>query len=334
MQPFMTTIEESAPSLKPASVVVIGTVALDLLNFWDESHTASSGVRVEIGGVCKHVACVLGNLGAAPRFVTTRFPGELGGMLADRLTANQVDWQPLPIVAPFSLFQAHLDPLDHVFAESFVEGESIAALTPESLTAHPALIDAQIIVTCTNLSVSTIDALAAIAHRQGSQLWLLVSSAADVRRVAQLAQPPDMLSLNLDELRILTGDPGLTEVADLGRAGQKTAAPSGHCLITLGRRGSLLCAPDEPRALYQPVAPIQGRSPVGSGDVLFASVLADRLRGADWPMALAFAAICTRRYLLRDPADPQPYRALIDPVTPSDWLTLPAIERISLDHGR
>ena len=297
---------------------------------------ARRGTRVEIGGVCKHVACVLGSLSAMPRFVTTHYPGELGGLVADSLVTNHVDWQPVPITAPFALFQADLDPADHVWAESFTAGESIDALTPELLIACPALTGADaadVIVTCTNLSVPAIDALAGIVHQRGS-LWLLLSSDLEADRIAQidskLRAAIGLLSLNLSELRLATGAPHLTDLTEIAEAGRSLVTPGNHCLITLGSRGSLLCTPGTDHALYQPVAPIRGQSPVGGGDVLFASLLAGHLRGYDWPDALRFANVCTRRYLMRDSADPHPYRVLIDPVTPSELSDLPPLERISL----
>jgi sugar/nucleoside kinase (ribokinase family) len=313
-----------------APMALIGTAALDILHFWDDSHTAQTGVRVEIGGVCKHVGCVMGNLGVTPQFLSTQYHGELGGCLSDLLIANHVDWLPLTDRKPFSLFEGHIDPQDHVFAETFVEGEAITALTPEILRQQKILASAKIIVTCTNLTVPAMNELAAIAAENGARFCLLTSSLLESPRIAQITYPIDLISLNVSELQNLTGH-SMESLEQIAITARGITWSGGKCLVTLGSQGALLCQEGIDYALYQPVEPIRGRSPVGGGDVLFASLLVGKIRGQSWEDAFAFSAACTRHYLMRDPEAHNPYSALtmIDPQP-----TMPPIERIPLPDVR
>ena len=318
------------------AVVVVGTVALDLLHFWDASRSVPTGVQIDLGGVCKHVACVLGALDQPVQFITTQFSGELSQSLAAVLNTAQVHWQPIPLLAPFSLFEAHIDSRDEVFAESFVEGDSLATLTPAILRQQTSIRQARWIVTCSNLSVASMQALAGIAAVDRRPFWLLTSSDLEVPRLRQLLDAPDapidLLSLNRAELSLLVNRT-LDTLPEAAAAALELTAAVGACLLTLGERGALL-AERGGAVHYQPVLPISGRSPVGGGDVLFASLLAGRLRAYPWPEALHFAAICTRRYLLRDKNSPTPYAVLHDFSADSALLPdFPPVEKITLPHG-
>jgi len=321
-------------------VVIVGTVSLDILHFWDSSHTNPTGIQVEIGGVCKHAACVLGTLGMTPYFVSARFAGEVGQLLANVFTDNQVIWEPLLEPAPFSLFEAQIDSTDQVFAESFVEGESLAILTPDMIRRQPAVLSANVLVSCSNLSVAAMYELAAIAATKDIPFWLLTSSNQEVPRLRQLLQDLqtqreaiDLLSLNHEELELLV-DYRLDTLPKIAAGASNISRSVGHCLVTLGSRGALLAESGLAYAYYQAVTPITGRSPVGGGDVLFASLLTARLQGQPWAEALTFASLCARRYLLRDRNSPMPYASVRPPE--SNALTqstpFPAVEKVFLNH--
>jgi sugar/nucleoside kinase (ribokinase family) len=286
---------------------------------------------------------VLGVLGEKPHFVSTQFGGELGQMVADVLTANQVNWQPLAVQAPFSLFEAHIDSADQVFAESFIEGESLTRLTPEILHCQAVIANANVLVGCTNLSVEAMTALADIAQENNRPFWLLTSSNAEVPRIRDLLNridqhesgPIALLSLNREELQLLVNR-SLETLPDIAAAAIAITASVGHCLVTLGSRGALLAAHGVQYVHYQPVAPISGRSPVGGGDVMFASLLAAKIQGQAWAEALTYAAVCTRHYLLRDKHSSTPYAVLHTMRAPeANLLTvLPPIEKVFLNHDR
>lgn len=308
-------------------VVVVGTIALDVLHLWNEGRTAQQ-VQVALGGVCKHVACVLGNLGVAPRFVTTRFSGELGAPLTSVLHTNHVEWLPLPASASLSLFEGHLDAHDHVFDETFTDGESLELLTPASLQSHGAFADARVIVSCTNLSAAALNELAQIANEVHASFWLLSSSTLEAPKIAQIKPPLDLVSLNVEELQWLVGY-SLETVPQIATAALKSRPMADKYLVTLGSRGALFCQRGADYALFQPVEPLTGHSPIGGGDVLFAGLLAAKVQDRTWDQALAFGATCARNYLLRDQKSATPYANLT-------WSTsdvLPPIERISLLHG-
>ena len=307
-------------------VAVVGTVALDILHFWNEVRTTQR-VRIEIGGVCKHVACLLGNLNVATYFITTRFTGELGTSLGDLLQLNQVTWLPLVTEAPFALFEAHLDAQANVFDETFIADESLDALTPSALQAHAALAGSKIIVSCTNLSTDALDCLADMADTRKARFWLLSSSALDTPKIAQLERPLDLLAMNLDELHLLCGD-SFDTLAEISAAALRTKPMANKVLVTLGSRGALLCQRGADHALFQPVKPIANRSPIGGGDVLFAGLLAAKMRGQEWDEAFAFGSACARAYLLRDRNSPTLYANLV--LSASD--RLPPLERIVLDN--
>ncbi len=306
-------------------VVIVGTVALDVSHFWNECRT-SQHIRIDLGGVCKHVACVLGKLGLSPRFVSTRFSGELGAQIGYLFQENQVDWRPLSAYAPLSLFEAHLDEHDHVFDEAFVEGQSLELLTPNALQSHDAFVGARVIVSCTNLSISALNQLADIADQEGAYFWLVSSSSLDAPKIGQIRRPLDLLSLNLEELARLVDGP-LETLPQIGSAALQIKPIADKCLVTLGSRGALLCQQHLDYALYQPVAPIAGHSPVGGGDVLFAGLLGGKIRGQSWGEAFAFGARCARNYLLRDQNSAMPYTELES----NDNKPLPRIERIPLN---
>jgi sugar/nucleoside kinase (ribokinase family) len=317
---IMPTSKIPSPYAPP--IVVVGTVALDIIHFWNEDRTAQQ-VRVELGGVCKHVACALGNMGAAPRLVTTRFSGELGVNLASLLHANQVEWLPLAASAPLSLFEAHLDVHDHVFDETFTEGESLELLTPTALRSYSAFADARVIVTCTNLSAVALNELAQIAHERSAPFWLLSSSTLGTPKIAQIKPPLDLVSLNIEELQWLVGY-SLETLPQIATAALQSKPMADKYLVTLGSRGALFCERGAEHVLYQPVEPLAGRSPVGGGDVLFAGLLGAKVQGRTWDEALAFGAACAQAYLLRDPHSATPYANLALPPESA----LPPIERI------
>ena len=308
-------------------VVVVGTIALDILHLWNEERTTQQ-VQVTLGGVCKHVACVLGNLGAAPRFVTTRFSGELGIPLISLLHANHVEWLPLAAYAPLSLFEGHLDAHDHVFDEKFTEGESLELLTPTALQSHGAFADARVIVSCTNLSGAALNELAQIANERNARFWLLSSSTLETPKIAQIKPPLDLVSLNVEELQWLVGY-SLETVSQIATAALKSRPMADKYLVTLGSRGALFCQRGADHVLFQPVEPISGRPPIGGGDVLFAALLAARIQGRAWDDAFTFGATCARNYLLREQHTATPYANL----TRSTTTPLPPIERIPIGHG-
>jgi len=225
------------------------------------------------------------------------------------------------------LFEGHLDVHGHVFDETFTEGESLELLTPAALQSHSALADARVIISCTNLSVEALNELAQIANERDARFWLLSSSTLEAPKIAQIKPPLDLVGLNIEELQWLVGY-SLETLPQIAAAALQSKPMADKYLVTLGSRGALFCQRGADHLLFQPVQPIGGRSPVGGGDVLFAGLLAGKVRGQTWEEAFAFGAACAQKFLLRDPNNASPYTSL----ALHHELPLAPLERIPLNH--
>ncbi len=109
--------------------------------------------------------------------------------------------------------------------------------------------------------------------------------------LAAVTDPVDLVKLNAAETVELLGrgavrdDRGLPELARAlrGRWGGSTVA-----VVTGGRRGAVLSAPERPPVWAG--VPVTGRFAVGSGDAFLAGLLTARQSGSTWEDALRLAA--------------------------------------------
>lgn len=291
--------------MRPMRAKVVGTVSLDLLYTYNTNKTAYQ-MQMAFGGVCKNVACVLGALGMHCDFISARYSGDMGRAIANYFQEHLVTWTPLEQIASPGLFQAHIDAGGQVFDESFSDNGSLEMLTPEVIQQSTHLFDnADTLITCTNLSVASLNALHDIARRRNAPYCVLVSSDLEAERLPKLAHKPDFIGMNQSEMRHLTGKTytHMTEIATDARA---LVADDGACLVTLGEKGALLALPSEAQFVFQPTDPVEVKSPVGAGDVLFTTLLVHRYHHkTSWEAALHQATRHTRAYLRR-PADDYP----------------------------
>lgn len=88
------------------------------------------------------------------------------------------------------------------------------------------------------------------------------------------------LKMNLDDLRALTGEPGV-EPGRIGTRGRDLARREGRLvLVTLGARGLVVCEPD--RFAHVPGSAVEGETEiVGAGDAVLGAVAASLATGAD-----------------------------------------------------
>jgi sugar/nucleoside kinase (ribokinase family) len=259
------------------------------------------------------MACAIGVLGREPRFVSTRYEGELSGAVELHLKDNNVRWCRTPISTPLPLFHARLRS-GGVTDEHFIGDQAIRALTPTTLNAQQALFRrTNAIITCTDLSADSLLWLRQEAAERKVPFWLLSSDTSQASKLRVIRPLPDCIALNLSELAVWHGTQ-LSSVSEAIEALRSLLPHQGRALLTLGSSGALLVSEETEGADYQP-APVLKRdtAAVGAGDVMFGCLLAARLAGVGWVEALRQATAQTAAYLDTDVSSHRPYHALLTP---------------------
>jgi sugar/nucleoside kinase (ribokinase family) len=299
----------SRPARRP---MLVGTVVLDILHHGLMGEDLPP-VRLRWGGVVSNMACALGALGFQPQFVSVAYEGEMDDAAASHLSVNDVDWFRLPVRAPMPLFHAKLVGCD-ASAEHFIGEHALTALTPDIFESHAEIFDsAGIIVSCTDLPVSTLSLLARMAAERSIPYWLLSAHMSEAAKLRYISPQPACISLNIAELAAWHGS-GLMLFSDAIKALHTLLPPHGRALLTLGSQGALIVAAEDSPIIYQPAAMLSADiSSLGAGDVMFGSLLAAHLAQVDWPEALAQATARTAAYLSAPVATVRPYLLLRAP---------------------
>ena len=146
----------------------------------------------------------------------------------------------------------------------------------------------------------------------GTPLWLLSSSLTETNKLGIDGDPADFTAMNYAELTKRNGAPPLS-VSEVLKAAGETTTENGGCLVTLGKHGSLLVSPGKSLVYHQPASAITlGSTTLGAGDVLAGCILAARLAGASWELALRDSTARTASYLRgRVPHVARPYQLLL-----------------------
>lgn len=274
---------------------------------------ATAPVTLRWGGVVGNMACTLGVLGAEPLLMSVAYSGELRWAIADHLAACGVRWLTLPATAPLPLFHARVMADGTPADESFLGDDALAALTPELLAAfQDVLAQAGVVVTCTDVELGTLSWLRAVTSKSRVPFWLLCSADSEVHKLDIDGQPADCVGMNVAELKQRTGSCS-SSPADVLEAVQEIVHPAGRCLVTMGTDGAMLVDVATRTVYHQPAVDIeQGIMSVGAGDVLYGSLLAEYLAGADWAPAVRRATERTARYLTgRGALTGRPYLSLL-----------------------
>lgn len=299
-------------------VVIIGGIAVDVI--CETRAALNQTYRIGFGGVCKHAACALGVSGIRPRFLTVNYKSELAHSLSDCFKSNSVEWTTFPAYGSLSLFQAIIDTTGRIAHETFYKG-GIDLITPELLRKHTSLIeDADVIVSCTDLSLESLNELRALASDIGAIFCVLCTSKKESSKISMVSDRPDFVSLNIEEMESLVGEK-LESFVSIAELGSKLVSHNGIFLVTLGNKGAVLYHKELAQIYYQPVNPLACGSIIGAGDVLFASLMAHHLRGNVWDEALRMATSYAQRYILHEHEAQYEYDNFED-----DFFSLPALE--------
>jgi sugar/nucleoside kinase (ribokinase family) len=293
-----------------AGPVVIGAVAVDVICYWDDIGK-SFVPQLRFGGVCHNAACVLGNLGLSPSFVSVRFTEDLGKGVAPHLSRNGVRWLPIDENAPLSIFHVDVDADGTVRNEVFTDRGASAALESNVVRCHlNELDDATLVLANTDLPLETLDTLQAMVNLRHGELWIISSSVEEAWKLSALAARPTSIGLNLDELEAVAGRT-LKTVEDTVDVARSLVAADGVCAVTLGSTGALLSVGASNAFYYEKAGTLRGPlSPVGAGDVLYACVLAAHLRGRDWASSLRYGVAGAATYVAQGHDVPEPYQYL------------------------
>lgn len=304
--------------------VLIGSAALDVLH-QGLLGGATSPVTLRWGGVVSNMACSLGVLGADPLLLSVTYSGELRWAIADHLAACGVNWLMLPATAPLAFFHARVMEDGTPADESFLGEEALTMLTPDLLEpVQNILVDASVVVTCTDVQQATLSWLRALTTASQVPLWLLCSADSEAHKLDISGNPADCVGMNVAELRRRNGS--ASSQAEIIEAVQEIVHPEGRCLVTMGTHGALLVDAASRTAYHQPAMQIEPNvTSVGAGDVLYGCILADRLAGVSWVPALRRATERTARYLARrGPQNGRPYLSLL--AAESESVLVPAGE--------
>lgn len=276
------------------SPLILGVATLDTQFFSDRELTS-------FGGVGKNVACALGQLGAAPRFLSPGHGPELDTRLSEHFKLSAVRWERLPLMLPMPFFEAHLGPQGEVRRERYYDNGAFAPLNPALLTSvsDQLFTGTSVLVASTDLHMRALKTLSILCQRHQVPLFLISSSRPKARRIRAIR--PDILALNLAELTALFPQINPTEPETLAQAAANLVAADGACLVTLGPGGALLVLPEQQGWLLQRVPTLQPESTVGAGDNLLAALIYHRLKAQDWPETLTLATRHTLNYLGKAP---------------------------------
>ncbi len=271
------------------SPVILGVATLDA------QHLAGR-VLTSFGGVGKNVACALGQLGGAPRFVSPEHGPELNAALREHFKLSKVSWNRLDLKVDMPFFKAYLGAQGEVKRERYYDNGAFKPLTPAFLQQSSAQLLAQtdVLVISTDLHQRSLKALSQICQQQQIPLFLISSSRLKAPRIRTIQ--PDILAMNFAELSMLF------QLADhkpqtLAPLAAQLVQADGACLVTLGSGGALLVLPKQQQWLLQTVPLLKPASTVGAGDNLLAALIYYRQQALDWPQILIQATRHTLSYL-------------------------------------
>jgi sugar/nucleoside kinase (ribokinase family) len=267
--------------------LVVGLITVDAV-----ARASATGATplVRFGGVCNNIACALGVLDVPPIFVTPRYRGDIGRCLVAHFDCYGVKWIPVNASAALSLFVAQLDENGDVVYETFVDGGSIRALTPEALRQLSSYIEqAAVTISCTDLELDSLQEIARMSAHAAVPFWVVSTSKVEAPKLTALNTKPQFIGLNIAELQEIARVSEHDTYA-IAEAGSKLVAPDGACLITRGAEGAQLCFPATRTILLQRVERLRSESTIGAGDLMLASLLAARLMGCPWDTSLHASA--------------------------------------------
>ena len=240
-------------------------------------------VTIRFGGVCNNVACALGTFGLTPKFVTVRFNGEIGSLVGDHLKSHNVEWFPIEKYASLALFSAELDEKGNIHNEEFYDSHSLKLIKSSDIEQLTHTIsENDLIITCTDLEIDTINYLSRTCQDLDIPLWVLSTSQIEAYKLAHIIPKPSGIGLNIKELKTIFQhlqdevDNDLENV--ITTVSENLLADNGLCLLTLGNKGAVLIDKTVNKAYFQSVIPIEGYSTLGAGDVLFAGVVSAYLK--------------------------------------------------------
>lgn len=221
-------------------------------------------VAASPGGVARNVAETLARLGSPVRLVSRLGDDEAGRSVLAATRTTGVDISGVEIVAgvPTAGYSALLDPAGRLvvaFADMAIyDGFDGAAAAVAASGASHWFVDA-------NLPKPALALLA--AHKPAAVVLAADAvSVAKSERLASILPAIDLLFVNLDEARALTGHDDAGEAAaSLRRVGVRAV------VLTFGAGGALVMDADGGRAL--PAAPAEIRDVTGAGDALIGATL-------------------------------------------------------------
>lgn len=279
------------PTLK--NPLLVGTVAVDVLKKRSDGNEIEE-ISLQLGGVCKRVACLIGESGLAPIFVSATFAGELASSVKITLADHGVSWRPIREQAGLAHYEAILDPNGQIEYELFTDNGSLAVLTPMQLVDHLREIDeVSAIVSCTDLDVQSIAALGRTASERKVHFWIVCSGTEDAAKL--MAVPaPCVIALNTTELEAVYGC-HLHSEAEVCAAAKRLSRGTTVVSVTMGGAGAILYHPVERKAFLQRVPSVSAESTVGAGDVLVGGLFVARQAGIRWEQSIRIAttlAVC------------------------------------------
>ena len=146
-----------------------------------------------------------------------------------------------------------------------------------------------------------------IAHAKGARC---IVDASPVPLAAALAEKPELVKPNLDELSALYGKP-VRQKAEIISAVRALGIP--RAVVSMGAKGALLVTPDG--AWHAAPVAIRPVNTVGSGDSLTAGIALAMHRKWNWKKALALGTACAASNAVRvevgavDPAEVESWAA-------------------------
>lgn len=277
-------------------VTIVGAITIDAIHIWEKNECQ---VQLNFGGVCNNVARILAVLDFKTRFVSAKYSGEVGSVIGSYLAMKKIEWSPLTFETPLSYYQADTDINGMVQKEIFIDSGALSKISPEMLNKQRlSFANSSVIVSCTDLHMEALLELQAIANDLMIPFWLLSSSIEQTNTFHKFKKLPEMISMNIAELNLLTNKRAITipEIASLTLEFLEKGNGS-VALVTLGKEGAILCIKGLKDYLYQKVPVLSNKILIGAGDVFFASLLGSKMKKTNWETALHFAARSTISYI-------------------------------------
>lgn len=295
-------------------LAVVGSAVLDIV-ISDGDRDRSIG----FGGTCLHAALTAAMSGCAVEFCSPSYHGAVAEYFANFLATAAIEWNAVAPPQSMPICRALVDGSGSLISESFDAGGAYSAVTPDivrQIVSTPTMIG-------TDFDQRVLQEVIKQSARTNVASWLLTSASLSAPVVSRLNPRPTFVGLNLDELRIATGQQ-LSDRDDdsIARVARTLTAPGGAALVTLADRGALLAPASVDWYLAQKIPPASGGRWLGAGDVAFGALAAAVVRGDDLPTALKVAMTTAqsfghsridgvRRY--RDAARPERTPEIPDP---------------------